>query len=70
VENAKLLEIGALQVYQLPGPETLIPKGRFDLRFEVLDWGHFLGRGIKPLAVTGRLLVVYILLNFVKFLKK
>ena len=68
--NAKLLEIGVLKVYQLPAPESLSPKGRCDLRFEILDWGHFLGRGIKSLPVTGRLLVVYILLNFVKFLKK
>ncbi len=68
MENAKLLEIGALQVYQLPAPEAQSPKGRFDLRFEI--GGTFKGRGIKSLPVTGRLLVVYILLNFVKFLKK
>jgi hypothetical protein len=68
VENAKLLEIGVLQVYQLPAPEAQSPKGRCDLRFEIR--GTFKGRGIKSLPVTGRLLGVYILLNFVKLLKK
>jgi hypothetical protein len=68
VENAKLLEIGALQVYQLPGPETRSPEGAVRFEFEI--GGTFKGRGIKSLPVTGKLLVVYILLNFVKFLKK
>jgi hypothetical protein len=33
-------------------------------------WGHFLGRGIKSPVPCDWEAVVYILLNFVKFLKK
>ena len=46
MENAKLLEIGALQVYQLPAPEAQSPKGRCDLRFEIGDWGQFQRKGL------------------------
>jgi hypothetical protein len=63
--------LGALQVYQLPAPEAQSLKGRFDFRFEILDWGTFSERASSPrFPVTGRSILVYILLNFVKFLKK
>ena len=62
------LRLGLFKYINCQGPRPDRPKGRFDLRFEI--GGTFKGRGIKFLPVTGRLLVVYILLNFVKFLKK
>ncbi len=62
------LRLGFFKYINCQGPRPARPKGRFDWKFEI--GGTFKGRGIKSLPVTGRLLVVYILLNFVKFLKK
>ena len=46
------------------------PEPEGAVRFEIRDWGHFLGRGIKSPVPFDSEVVVYILLNFVKFLKK
>jgi hypothetical protein len=61
--------LGLFKYINCQGPRPASPKGQCDLRFEIR--GTFSEGASSPrFPVTGRLLVVYILLNFVKFLKK